>query len=178
MDTVKNEARHPLLPPTLNEALLADWLKRNAKEVYTDEGRTYFDERQVNEMTRTGSRNGAEMLSLEGILATVKKLVEGGLSEDAGVFKLEIQPTAGTKMLKAERALLDTQVAKGYSTFERNIYGLPNAETAEMLFFTADGALVTERTRQLSARERYDYIGLHDTARLNIEDSQRRTAEG
>lgn len=178
MDTVKTEGRHPLLPPTLNEALLADWLKRNAKEVYTDEGRTYFNEQQVNEMTRTGSRNGAEMLSLEATLAQVTKLVNGGLSEDAGVFTLVIHPTAGTKMLKAERALLDTQVAKGYSTFERNIYGIPNPDTAEMLFFTADGAMVPERSRQLSVRERYDYLGMHDTARLNIDNSIGKTAQG
>lgn len=149
--------RHPSLPATLAAGMLEAWLKANAKDKFNDEQKIYLTEDEINLKARESSGNGAEIQTLKRILAQVDLAVKKGNKEE---LVIEIPVTRGTLMIDLDRLGIDAEVARGYNTIERTIFGIPNHETIEMDYFTSDGTLVPERTRPLSAKEKHDYIGM------------------
>lgn len=152
-------ALHPLLPKTLEPAILAEWIKKNAKESYEHTKQIMFSQDEINDKAREASAHGSKILELQNIEKAVKDMIKNGVTGTAP-FVLEIMPNDGVAALTTARASLDKDVRLGYYEVKSTVYGVPYAETREMVFFTSDGNEVSERNRPLSAKEVRDYVGL------------------
>lgn len=149
-------ARHPSLPKTLGAGMLENWLKANAKEKFEDEQKIYLTDEEINLKARESSGSGAEIQLLKKLMDKVKNACEKGNKEE---LVIEIPVTQGKAVLDLNRAVIDAEVARGYNTQTRTIFGIPNSTDLTMEFFTTDGTLVPDRTSALSAKEKYDYVG-------------------
>lgn len=151
--------KHHVLPTTLNAEQLANWLMENAKDKFKDEQKIMFELDDLNKMAMQSSGAGSEMMDLKQVMADVKTAVENGfVGDEPKVFT--IYPTNGTKALDKQRQELDKDVKKGYRLENREVYGIPDTENAEMVYFDISGNEIKERTRPLSPREKQEYIGV------------------
>jgi hypothetical protein len=167
-----------LIPRTLTPEALAAWIQRNAKERFKHEKKVFYTEEEINDKSRRSSKAGAEILALEREMATLKAAVEDGVAEEGEPVVITLRPgTKGLKSLKATRRQLDIEADRGYENILMDIFGIPDAETADMRFFTITGEEIDERRRPLSAKEKHDYIGVFmgSGARLSIDDNVLRT---
>lgn len=168
--------RHHLLPATMTPELLQQWIIKNSASKFTDEGKRYFSEEELNEMSRTSAAHMAEILMLEEIGEKVKKALTKGVDAADDAFNIYIPPTSGTKVLEGEAFRLADAVDKGYETFTRDVFYIPNADNEVMVCFGLDGIEVEDRTRPMSPSEKNKYGNLFATgSRLNIEHGQERT---
>ncbi len=170
----ETKTRHRLIPATLTPDLRAQWIAKNAREKFDHEQHIYYSESEVTQKSRESCKSGVEILALEKQLAAVKKIIENGVSKESDPIVMEFLPSDGIKCLKESRKKLDTDVSRGYDIKVVTCYGIPDTESAEMVFFTADGEEVADRRRPLSAKEKHDYIGFFvggtGGASLRIED--------
>lgn len=158
---------------------LAAWMQRNAKERFKHEKKVFYTEDERNDKSRRSSQAGAAIIALEKEMVNLKSAIENGISEEAEPVIITLHPgTKGLKSLKATRLQLDIEVDRGYENILMDVFGIPDAETSDMRFFTITGEEVEERRRPLSAKEKHDYIGVFMSggsgARLSIEDTVRR----
>lgn len=171
----QQSGRHHLLPATMTPQLLQEWIRKNQHEKFTDEGKRIFDEQELNDMARKSSAYWAEVMELEEQMANVKIAITNGIP-DGESFELSLPSTMGIKFLKADAMRIDSLVDKGYETFQRDIYGIPDADNELIVYFGLDGVEIEERTRRMTPSEKNKYGSLFTTAsRLNIENGQERT---
>lgn len=157
----ETKTRHRLIPATLAPEHLASYIAKNARERFDHEQQLFYEPHEIDQKSRESCKAGVEILALEKQLSAVKKMIENGVSGDnEEPIIMEFLPSAGIKCLKETRKRLDTDVSRGYDVKVVTCYGIPDTESAEMVFFTADGEEVTDRRRPLSAKEKHDYIGL------------------
>lgn len=152
--------KHRLIPVTLTPELMGQWITKNAKETFKHQTKMYYSDVDLNERSRLSCKSGVQIIDLEEIMAKVKLLCENGIPEDGTPVMIEIKPTPGLKVLKSTRKQLDIEVRQGYEEVSSTVYGIPDAESCEMVYFTITGDLVPDRpARPLSPREKQDYVG-------------------
>lgn len=151
----QSKGRHALLPQTLEAYEIGTWLKSNSVEEFTDELKRYFDEDEIGEFEHESSASGREINRLKSILKSVTEHVNKGGEED---LTIELPATIGVKDLENQRKQNDDLVERGYEVEENRIYGIVDEENATMEYFTVEGTHVKDRSRNLSAREKVEYL--------------------
>ncbi len=58
------------------------------------------------------------------------------------------------------RQIAGSKVKKGYELIQQEIYGIVDDENETMVFLDCMGREIADRTRQLSAKEKNDYLGM------------------
>lgn len=155
--------KHHLLPDTLVPAATEEWLRGHAVESFKDERKILFSDDDINAMARQSSGAGAEIIGLKDQLKEITDAVNNGHSGDTPLV-VTIYPTNGVKALDKQRSELDKSVKMGYSKENREIFGLPDADNAMMVYFDGAGNHIEERDRPFSAREKHQYQGMFAAA--------------
>lgn len=91
-----------LLPATLHDAMLGQWLRDNAIETFIDEQKMFFTPEQIAEFEHESSLNGREINRLEDLLKKVSEVIKKGNHDDSPIV-FEVPPTSGTKKLNEFR---------------------------------------------------------------------------
>jgi hypothetical protein len=141
---------------------VGNWLKNNAKEVYTEEKRYYYTEEELLNFKNTAVKSGIEINNLSTLKAKVSKWLEEGTDkvEDDDDLTIDVPHTAGIKELKVRREMCEREVEKGYRSENVKIFGIPNQDDNTMNFFDSQGGIFDERTRALSMKEIREYFGI------------------
>lgn len=145
------------LPDFESEERRHSFYSAHAKEKFTDERKHYFDESEVNELSRESSYSGGEIIAVEDILKMVQGLVKKG-SEEAVI--IEFPQTVGKDVLTETRRRNDLMVRKGYHVIEETIWGFVDDQSLTMRYFNIEGNEMDERRRSLSAKEKREYLGV------------------
>jgi hypothetical protein len=154
METESREL-HPSLPKTLTPELLANWLKQNAKEKFTDEQKHYYTPDELAELKDNAVTAGIEINKLGALKGELVKLIDKGCEE----YKpYEIYETPGIDALKKTRQRNETAVETGYELVKLEIFGIPNQDTKSMDYFDIEGNEIPDRCRPLSTKEVREYV--------------------
>lgn len=151
------EVRHPALPHALNDNELADWLRLNAVQKFTDKKRDHYTDEELQEFEHESSLNGREYNRLAGIKKMVADLCSKGTEENVTIV---VPKTVGTKMLEIQRRQNDDMVEFGFEETEVEVFAIPFADAETMEFFDVEGSHYADRSRPMSAKERHEYIGI------------------
>lgn len=149
--------KHHLIPATLLPDQVEAWLKNNCKEQFEDELKHIFDEDELNEFARESSRLGGEIIDLTVKLSGVTESIKKG---NPVKFFETIPQTIGINALTNQRLDYDTKVKLGYELIKRHIYGLVDFDNEIMIYVDPSGQEAEDRRRELSTKEKREYIGL------------------
>ena len=154
--------RHPSLPKGLDAEALGEWLRSSAVETFTDSKKTLLTPEEISGYEHESVVAGREVNRLEDVLAQVRDHVKKG-SETK--LKITIPATLGVKELTEKRRENDDLVEAGHIMDTVEVFGIPNAQTEKMEYFTIDGELIADRTRDMSAKERHEHLGMFQNVR-------------
>lgn len=155
---------HKSLPQELTLSELFEWLKRNSIEDFMDEIKNYFKPEEIAEFEHESSAAGRERNRIEAILKEVTTLIKKGNQdkdgEEAQTISIDIPVTIGMDLLDKQRRQNDDFVEKGYEIEEKRVYGIVNEADETVEYFTEEGVIVADRTRNLTPKEKMKYIGV------------------
>lgn len=149
--------RHEALPQTLTVEQLAQWLYENKIDSRTHTEEIPYSEEEIREFEHKSSVASRSLDSLQELKDMVNGYLKEGIEEPQTIT---IPPRKGEKVLKANRKFADDQIINGGFKKEIDLYGIPHNESEQILFFDSEGAVWDGYSRDMTAEEKEQYIGL------------------
>jgi hypothetical protein len=163
-----NKQRHSSLPDHLTDQELQSWIRRVAVSKFNDRTKRYFTPEEIADFEHESAENGIQILDLKSIIQKVSEACNKGIEEPLTIV---IPENAGIKNYDAFRGQNYRMIKEGFEEIEVEIFAIPNQGAETMEFFTLDGAIIEERTRPLSAKEKKEYLTVRNISQLPKESN-------
>lgn len=146
-------SKHPSLPKTLTPEMLGQWIVENAIETLDHVEKINLDEEQVHELEKKSSLASRAIDRLEEIKKTFMDVLKDGTPDREMPFDVTVPPTAGLKILKANRAFADKQLEQGYREEVTTLYMIPYPEDSLMVAVDITGEEWPDFGKQMSIEQ-------------------------
>ena len=131
--------RHQSIPQSLTPEDLAQWIMDNSDRNFTHTVKTDLTEEVVQELEHKSSLASRAIDRLEEIKKEFMDTLKDGTPDPKEPADVTIPPTAGLKVLKANREWADKQLEQGYSEENIEIYMVPDPENGMMVAVDIEG---------------------------------------
>ena len=147
------QEKHRSVPQTMTPEMLAQWIKDNAKETVEHVEKVELDEETVHDLEKKSSLASRAIDRLEDIKKTFMDVLKDGTPDRDMPYDVTIPPTAGLKILKANRAFADKQLEQGFREDNTTVYMIPYPEDSLMVGVDIEGYEWPQYTRQMTIEE-------------------------
>lgn len=146
---------HESAPQTLTPEHLAEWVQKNKKESIQHNDEIPLTEEQIKEHEHKLSNASREALKLDNLNKYFSALIKKGNGEK--LVSVEIQPTKGLEVLKANIAHHDRVLQQGYEVETTWVFLVPWPEKSKMVGLTVEGKEVPKYTRAMTEDEKRNF---------------------
>jgi hypothetical protein len=130
-------SRHLVLPQKgMTPEELGAWIVDNNIETRIHEEKIDYTTEEIAAFEHDSAAASIAERKLVDLLASFKEPLTEGCQEEK---KFTIEPTKGTKVIKANREYADKQIEKGYRMDLTTLYGLPYPTTKKIIFVDIEG---------------------------------------
>lgn len=144
------------LPPTMTPENLAVWIKDNSlTEIMHTDVHDYTEE-EIEKFEHNATKYGISIKKLEQQKKDINDLIKKG----TGKIDITLEETEGIDSLKKKRDALLDNVDRGFREDVTTLYQIPVPEEEQMMFFDIEGNVYEEHTKDMTSKEKEQYVGL------------------
>lgn len=142
--------KHLCLPQTMTTEALAKWITDNAIETINHIDKVELEEEQVHELEKKSSLASRAIDRLEEKKKEFMDVLKEGTPDPEMPWDITVPPTAGLKILKANRAFADKQLEQGFREDTTVLYMIPYPEDSQMVAVDVTGFEWPEFTKDMT----------------------------
>ena len=144
------------LPQTMTPENLANWIKENSLTELMHHDVHDYTEEEIEKFEHNATTYGISIKKLEQQKKDINNLIKKG----TGKIDITLEETEGIDSLKKKRDALLDNVDRGFREDVTTLYQIPVPEEEQMMFFDIEGNLFEEHTKDMTSKEKEQYVGL------------------